>query len=114
MPCSTRWMTLFAALASCAIGCGAASSSSPNDEALTVVPDRRLDLEVRQVQASNLFRLLGEASRTTVTLDACVAEKRVDARFRNAPARLIFAALGEQLGLAYQREGATLHVRCGS
>lgn len=110
MPPSIRLGTLCAALAGAALGCGA---TSPPGEALELVSGRRLDLQVRQVQASNLLRLLAEASETRVALDPCLGAKRVDARFQNAPARLIFAALGEQLGLRYSREGAVLRVRCG-
>lgn len=72
------------------------------------LPARPLDLELKQVEVGNVFRLLAEVSQRNVVLDPCVKGK-VDLKLKNTPLPLVYDALALKLRLRYsERDGAVV------
>jgi type II secretory pathway component HofQ len=109
---STRRLGLLAltlALFVTGLGGGAPLASA----APASVPPRAMDLELREVDVRNLFRLLADVSGRPVVLDACVQGK-VDLTMRNTPLPLVFDALASKLNLSYEDQGSALLVHCAA
>jgi hypothetical protein len=73
--------------------------------------DRKIDIELREVEVKEVFKLLGEISETKVMVDPCVHGK-VDIRLKNTPASLVFDALANKLGLVYAETSKGVEVTC--
>lgn len=73
---------------------------------------RPVDLELREADVGNLFRLLADVGQANVVLDPCVKGK-VDLKLKNVPVPIVFDALATQLGLHYETRQGTIFVACG-
>jgi type II secretory pathway component HofQ len=70
------------------------------------LPSQALDLQLKQVEIGNVFRMLAEASQRKVVLDPCVKGK-VDLKLKNTPLPLVYDALALKMRLRYgERDGA--------
>jgi hypothetical protein len=65
---------------------------------------QRLDLELREVEVKNVFKLLGEVGGRKLQLDPCVTGT-VDIKLKNTPVPMVFDALASKLGLVYEDQG---------
>ena len=77
----------------------------------TLANDRKIDIELREVEVQEVFKLLAGISETNVTVDPCVHGK-VDIRLKNTPASLVFDALANKLGLVYSETSKGVEVTC--
>jgi type II secretory pathway component HofQ len=94
--------------------CGATAASS--DTALGAprgLPEQPLDLELRDAEIGNVYRVLGEVAHRDVVLDPCVSGK-VDLKLKNVPVPVVFDILATQLRLHYEERGGVIIVKCGS
>lgn len=76
------------------------------------LPERHVDLELREADLKNVFALLAEVSERPVELDPCV-HGAVDIQLSNVPVALVFDALAQQVGLHYEDDAGKVVVRCG-
>lgn len=74
---------------------------------------RPVDLELREADVGNVFRLLAEVGKRDVVLDPCVVGT-VDLKLHNAPVPLVFDVLATKLGLRYEQREGVIVVHCGS
>lgn len=77
----------------------------------TLANDRKIDIELREVEVQEVFKLLAGISETNVIVDPCVHGK-VDIRLKNTPASLVFDALANKLGLVYSETSKGVEVTC--
>ncbi len=77
----------------------------------TLANDRKIDIELREVEVKEVFKLLAGISETNVIVDPCVHGK-VDIRLKNTPASLVFDALATKLGLVYSETSKGVEVTC--
>jgi type II secretory pathway component GspD/PulD (secretin) len=75
------------------------------------LPERPMDLELKEADIRAIFKLLGDVSQRELVLDPCVQGK-VDVKLTNTPMPLVFDALALKLRLAYEDDGTAIHVRC--
>jgi hypothetical protein len=68
------------------------------------LPDRPLDIELKEADVKNVFLLLAEVSERKVDLDPCV-HGVVDIRLKNTPLPLVYDALAMKLHLVYETDG---------
>lgn len=82
----------------------------------SALPDRALDIELKQADVKNVFAFLAEASGRKIVLDACVRGS-VDLRLKNAPLPLVYDALAMKLRLVYDEDkdpAGKITVRCAA
>jgi type II secretory pathway component GspD/PulD (secretin) len=79
---------------------------------LATLSTKRVSLQFRQVPARDLFNILGDAAQKQFRLDACIADRKVDVKFQNAPLRMVVDAIGLQLSLTYRDGGSWIDVTC--
>ncbi len=78
------------------------------------LPDRPLDLELKEADIKNVFALLAEVSGRKVVLDPCV-HGTVDVRLKNTPLPLVYDALAMKLHLVYADDASgTINVGCAA
>jgi type II secretory pathway component HofQ len=83
----------------------AASAAPPG------LPAKPLDLELKQVEVENVFRLLAQVSQRSVVLDPCVKGK-VDLKLKNTPIPLVYDALALKMRLRYEERDGAIVVGC--
>jgi len=71
-----------------------------------------IDLQLKQADVTNVYRLLGDVGRVPVDVDACLAGRTVDVTFKNAPLETVFAALDAKLATTRAIQGARVVIRC--
>lgn len=84
----------FAATALAADGASAAPSAIPN---------RMIDLDVKEASVRNVYRLLAQVSKRTVTVDPCVTAT-VTLRLKNTPLPVVYDVLASKLHLTYEEK----------
>lgn len=77
------------------------------------IPDRPMDIELRDAEIGNVFRLLAEVAKRNVILDPCVQGK-VDIKLTNTPLPMVFDAFAKKMSLVYEDDGQILYVRCSA
>jgi hypothetical protein len=75
------------------------------------LPEKKLDLDLKQASVVHVFRLLGDVSKREIVLDPCVRGE-VDLRLQNTPLPLVFDALALKLGLVYGEDSGAITVGC--
>lgn len=98
-------LSTFIALASLALATDAAAAPAG-------IPERAVDLDLKEADIGNVFSLLGHISGRTIMLDPCVVGSKVDLRLKNTPLPIVFDALALKLQLVYEDDGAAVNVRC--
>lgn len=105
----------FARFAPMAIAAALCTMSGPQVREAHAAPaglsQQRLDLELREVEVKNVFKLLGEVGGRKLQLDPCVTGT-VDIKLKNTPVPMVFDALAAKLGLVYEDQGGDVLVRC--
>jgi hypothetical protein len=105
----------FARFAPMAIAAALCTMSGPQVREAHAAPaglsQQRLDLELREVEVKNVFKLLGEVGGRKLQLDPCVTGT-VDIKLKNTPVPMVFDALASKLGLVYEDQGGDVLVRC--
>ena len=80
----------------------------------TAPASSRIDLDLVDASAADVFRLLGQVTAQDFIVPACAADRWVDLTLKNVAPELVLEVLEHQLGLTYRDvEGATL-VACVS
>lgn len=77
------------------------------------LPSDPVDLELKAVEVSDVFRLLGEVGKKNVIVDSCVSGK-VDLALKNAPLPVVFDVLATKLHLRYETRNEVIMVGCAS
>jgi len=76
--------------------------------------DKKIDIELREADVRNVYRLLGEVGGVNVMLDECVQGK-VDIKLKNVPVSLVFDALAAKMHFTYEDgPGKVVFVHCGA
>jgi hypothetical protein len=91
------------------LACGLASDAA--SAAPQGLPERHLDLELKEADVTNVLHLLADVSERKITLDPCVHGK-VDLKLKNVPIALVYDALAMKLGLVYEEEQGVIKVGC--
>lgn len=94
-----------AALSILAVPVDTASAAPPG------LPTQALDLDLKQVEVGDVFRLLAEVSGRNVVLDPCVKGK-VDLKLKNTPIPLVYDALALKMRLRYDERDGAIAVGC--
>lgn len=77
----------------------------------TGIKDVPLDLELKQADVVNIYRLLSDVAEKKFELDPCV-HGAVDLNLKNAPVTLVLEALASKLHVTYDDDGTVIHVLC--
>ncbi|MBX3230795.1 MAG: hypothetical protein KIT84_01150 [Labilithrix sp.] len=75
------------------------------------LPDRAIDIDLKQANIRTVLTMLGKVASREVVVDDCV-QGTVDLRLKNTPLPLVLDALATKLHLGYEDDGATLQVHC--
>jgi hypothetical protein len=73
--------------------------------------EKRLDIELREADVKNVFKLLADVGGRKVVLDPCVSGT-VDIKLKNTPIPMVFDAMAAKLHLVYEEQGGDVLVRC--
>lgn len=82
------------------------ASAAPQD-----ISTRLLDLDLKQADIRNVYRLLSDVAGREISLDACV-RGTVDLRLKNTPVPLVLDAIAAKLRLSYEDDSGVLRVHC--
>lgn len=92
-------LALAAALAFAATSLAADGASA----APSAIPNRMIDLDVKQASVPSVFRLLAQLSKRTVTVDPCVSAT-VTLKLKNTPLPVVYDVLAARLRLTYEEK----------
>ena len=71
---------------------------------------RRISVEFKDIQLSNLFKILGEITRQEFRLSPALAEQKATLKFHNVPVQLVLDALATQFDVRYVSEQGVIRV----
>ena len=78
----------------------------------SAIPNRMIDLDLKQASAANVFRLLAQISKRTVTVDPCVTAT-ITLKLKNTPLPVVYDVLAARLRLSYEEKSDdSLVVHC--
>ena len=89
-----------------------ASTLAHSEPAPVQTPDlqRRISVEFKDIQLSNLFKILGEISHQEFRLAPALAEQKATLKFHNVPVQLVLDAVATQFDVRYLREEGVVRV----
>lgn len=73
--------------------------------------DRKVDIEIKEADVVEVYKILSQVAEKEFQLDPCV-KGTVDLNLKHAPVSLVMEALATKLHLAYDDDGSVIHVLC--
>lgn len=90
----------------------AAAKELPAMGRINGLPTTTVALKFRGITGNNFFAIVGDIGHVKVFTEPCVARRRLDLEFRNAPLDLVVEAVASQFHFTLAFDDQTLRVGC--
>ena len=75
---------------------------------------KKITVELRQAEVRNMYRLIGDVMATEMRIDACLQQRKLDIKLKNAPVSVVLDVMAAKLDVVHtpQPGGTAILVTC--